>query len=317
MDDLTGIFERLGDKLIGWVGEAILLLPNFVAAVLAVVVFWLLAKLARRIVSRALERFSSYRAVNRLLATIAYVVVLAAGVFVALGLLGLDKTVTSLLAGAGIIGLALAFAFQDIASNFMSGIFLSIRRPFQEGDLIETNDYFGSVQEINLRATHVRTPQGQIVIIPNKEVFQNAIINYSRTRKRRVDLECGVAYGDDLEVARRVAVEAVEGGEVRDESRAVELFYNEFGGSSINFVVRFWIDFEAKQADYLAAQSEAVIRLKRAFDGAGITMPFPVRTLDFGVVGGINLNEVLPPSLYEQNGEHASDASKHAASGGA
>ncbi len=300
--DLTGIFERLGDKLVDWVRAAILLLPNFVAAVLAVVVFWLLAKLARRAVSQTLGRFSSYTAVNHLLATCAYVAVLAAGVFVALGLLGLDKTVTSLLAGAGIIGLALAFAFQDIASNFMSGVLLSIRRPFEVGDLIETNDQFGPVQEINLRATHVRTPEGQIVILPNKNVLQNAIVNYSRTRRRRIDLACGVAYGDDLEEARRLAVEAVESLEVRDKSRDVELFYNEFGGSSINFELRFWMDFGAKQADYLAVQSEAIIAIKKAYDEAGITIPFPIRTLDFGVVGGVNLDEVLPRSLYEQNG---------------
>jgi small conductance mechanosensitive channel len=108
-----------------------------------------------------------------------------------------------------------------------------------------------------------------------------------------VDLEIGVSYGDDLEKVRRVAIRAVEKVSVRKPDTEVELFFEEFGGSSIDFVVRFWIDFAARQADYLRARSEAIERLKRAFDANGITIPFPTRTLDFGVRGGEKLSEVL------------------------
>ena len=313
--DLNNPFNQLVEKLSGWLEALVLLLPNLVAALVIVFVAALIAKLVRRLVQRGMDRVSSYRQLNRLLGTVAYVLVLAAGVFVALGVLGLDKTVTSLLAGAGIIGLALAFAFQDIAGNFMSGILLALRRPFTEGEVIETNDYFGTVKEINLRSTLVQTPQGQVVIIPNSAVFQNPLKNYSRIGKRRVDLGCGVAYGDDLAGAERVAVEAIEGIDYRDQSRDVELFYTEFGDSSINFSVRFWIDF-AKQTDYLQAQHDAIKRLKTAFDEHGITIPFPIRTLDFGVVGGVNLDEVLPKNLYENGGRASSDASGRAAAQG-
>lgn len=295
--DLEQTFNDLVEKLAGWLDSFILMLPNLVAAVLILVLFWLLARGVRKVSARLLQRVSSYTQVNVLLSTISYVVVLGAGTFIALGVLDLDRAVTSLLAGAGIIGLALGFAFQDIAANFISGILISIRRPFKHGDIIESNDYFGTVHDVNLRTTIVRTFQGQQVIIPNKDIFQNPLVNYSKTTQRRVDLRCGVAYGDNLDEAERVAVDAVKGaGDVQD----VELFYEEFGDSSINFVLRFWVNFE-KQTDFLGARSRAIKQLKDAFDERGITIPFPIRTLDFGVVGGEKLSEVLPQQFYAQS----------------
>ncbi|MDX1503889.1 MAG: mechanosensitive ion channel [Thermoanaerobaculia bacterium] len=282
--------NKLLEKIQGWGEELVVLAPNLVAAILALVVAWLAARLARKALRRILGPVLPGQ-VARLLASVAYIGVIAVGAFVALGIVGLEKTVTSLLAGAGIIGLALGFAFQDIAANFMSGILLAFRRPFTPGELIETNDYFGKVDRVTLRSTRMTTPTGQMVLIPNRLIFENPIVNFTRLGSRRVDLTCGVAYGDDLAKARKLAVAAVEKVAGRDEDREVELYYNEFGDSSINFVVRFWIPFGDSQAAYLAAQSEAIQRIKTAFDEGGITIPFPIRTLDFGVVGGEPLAE--------------------------
>jgi len=298
--DFGAVFSDLVDKLQGWLAALILLLPNFVAAVLIVTVAVLVARVARRAVYGLLRRTSSFTTVNQLLSTIAYAAVLGAGVFAALGVLQLSTVVVSLLAGVGIVGLALGFAFQDLASNFIAGVLLSIRRPFVEGNLIEKGDFMGVVTEINLRSTKLRTLQGQTVIIPNAEVFTNPVVNYS-TGERRVDLRCGVAYGDDLEQARDVALAAVRRVEGVREDRPVDFYFEEFGDSSIDFVLRFWIAFE-RQPDFLRARSEAIIALKRAFDEAGVTIPFPIRTLDFGVVGGERLDEVLPRRFYEENG---------------
>jgi Small-conductance mechanosensitive channel len=200
--------------------------------------------------------------------------------------------VTSLLAGAGIVGLALGFAFQDIAANFMAGIYLSVRRPFRRGHIVETQDYFGTVHEVNLRWTEIYSQQGQLVLIPNKHVFENPIMNYSALGRRRVDLKVGVSYGEDLARVKEVAVQAIEGVSTRLPERPVDLYFEEFGESSIDLVVRFWVNF-SKQPDYLEARSEAIQRLKTAFDQAGIVIPYPVRTLDFGVKGGERLTEVL------------------------
>jgi small conductance mechanosensitive channel len=285
-------WELLSGKVMGWGRGFVLLLPNILVSLAVLIGFWLIAKLARNVLLRILRRVSHSEQVNRILATSVFLLLIAIGTFVALGILGLQKTVTSLLAGAGIITLALGFAFQDIASNLMAGIYLSVQRPFRPGHIIETKDFFGVVKRIHLRWTEIRTQQGQVVLIPNKQVFENPIMNYSSTGQRRVDLRLGVSYGDDLEKARRVAMRAVEGVSTRLPDKEAELFYEEFGESSINFVVRFWIEF-TRQPDFLAAQSEAIERIKKAFDEAGITIPFPIRTLDFAVKGGEKLSEML------------------------
>ena len=290
--NLDQTWDLLGRKLSTWGRAFILALPNFLLAVLTVIVFWLLARAIRSVVMRLLRRVSNSQQVTYLLSQVVYIAVVTAGAFIALGILGLQKTVASLLAGAGIIGLALGFAFQDIAANLMAGIYLSVRRPFRRGHLVKTQDFFGIVQEVNLRWTELITQQGQLVLIPNKQVFENPIVNYTARGNRRVDLTVGVSYGDDLERARRVAIEAVSAMTSRVPDREVELFYEELAESSIDFTIRFWIPF-SKQKDYLEARSEAIIRIKKAFDANGITIPFPIRTLDFGAKGGEALAGVL------------------------
>jgi small conductance mechanosensitive channel len=299
---ISKAWNLLTAKLTGWVQAFILALPNLAVAVLVLLAFWLFARLARNLSARLLRRVSHSEPVNRLICQTVYLAFLAAGVFVSLGILGLQKTVASLLAGAGIIGLALGLAFQDIATNFMAGIYLSIQHPFRPGHLIQSKDFLGIVERVRLRWTELRSQQGQVVLIPNKQVFENPITNYSTTGMRRVDLELGVSYGDDLDKVRRVAVQAVEKVSARKPDTDVELFFEEFGESSINLVVRFWIGFTSKQADYLQARSEAIERLKRAFEENGITIPFPIRTLDFGARSGEKLSEVLEEVGVEKRG---------------
>ena len=158
--------QKVLDKLSNWLEQLILLLPNLVVATLVVVAFWFLARLIQNLIVQLLRRVSSVEEMNRLVATVLSFAIFAAGVFIALGIVGLDKTVTSLLAGAGIVALAIGLAFQNIATNFIAGIFLSTRRPFQLHHLIETNNVLGTVQSISLRSTELRTPQGQVVLDP-------------------------------------------------------------------------------------------------------------------------------------------------------
>ncbi|MEO0559990.1 MAG: mechanosensitive ion channel family protein [Bacteroidota bacterium] len=283
-------------KLQGWVEHAILLLPNIVVAFLVVVVFAMLARLARRVVQSVLSRLTTRAPqagnVTNLLGTLAYIVVLAAGTFIALKFLRLDGLVTTLLAGAGVVGLALGFAFQDIASNFISGVLMAVNPIFLVGEIIETNGHMGSVREISLRTTVIDTFDGRKVALPNAKVFGEPLVNYSARRERRIDLACGVGYGDDLGNAQKVAVEAVKSLDMLKKGRPVTLFYTEFGDSSINFVVSFWVDF-SKQVDFLEAQSEAIKAIKQAFDEKGVTIPFPIRTLDFDPNGGVELSKML------------------------
>ncbi|REL33689.1 mechanosensitive ion channel family protein [Rhodohalobacter sp. SW132] len=278
-----------------WITTFFELLPNMVVAIFVLILFYVLGRIARRAVSNLFSKVTDNKTITSLLETIIGISIVGIGVFIALSVLQLDGAVTSLLAGAGIIGLALGFAFQDIASNFISGVILSIRHPFGIGDIIQTNDFYGTVQKLNLRNTIMKTVTGQIVYLPNKKVFENPLENFTSTGLRRIDLSCGVSYGDDLEKAKQVAVEAIDKVDSVLSDKGIEFYYDEFGDSSINFKLRFWVTF-VTNPDFWSVRSEAIIALTKAFDENDIMIPFPIRTLDFGIRGGEKLNTMISTS---------------------
>lgn len=290
--EINDAYSIIAGKVETWITGFIEMLPNLVVALLILIVFYVIGKFARRGVSNLLGRVSVNKTITNLLETIISISIIGIGVFIALSILQLDGAVTSLLAGAGIIGLALGFAFQDIASNFISGVILSVRHPFGIGDIISTNDFYGTVVKLNLRNTILRTVTGQIVYIPNKKVFENPLENYTSTGERRIDLSCGISYGDDLEKARKIATEAVDELKHVQSEKGIEFYFDEFGSSSINFKIRFWVAF-SKNPDFWDARSEAIIAISKAFDKNDIMIPFPIRTLDFGIRGGEKLNTML------------------------
>jgi len=290
--DFEHAYNLITEKIIFWAEEFIRLLPNLLIAAIVLVLGIFLASRIKKLAKKLIKRFTKREIISSLFASIINVFVIGVTLFTVLSILKLDKAVTSILAGAGIIGLALAFAFQDIAANFISGIFISFRRPLSVGHIVKIKDYMGVVVEINLRDTVLRTVEGQMVIIPNKEVFQNPIVNYSLFGKRRFDLVVGVSYGEDLEKVRTVTLEAVKGIENLSTTDEVTMFYNKFDDSSINFVIRMWVNSPIQQV-YIKVGSDAIMRIKKAYDENNIMIPFPIRTLDFGIKGGVPMNDVL------------------------
>ena len=268
------------------------MLPNMVVAVLVLFLFFFLARIAKSISRKVLQKVSDKEAINNLFATIIYLLVLGLGLIMALNVLKLQQTVSSILAGAGIIGLAVGFAFQDITANFISGILLAFRKPIQVGDIVRVQDFIGKVEKIDLRVTVIRTFQGLHVIIPNKDVLQQPLTNFTKTSDRRIDLEVGVSYAEDLDFVEKVAIEAVAKLPYILPGKEVKLFYNEFGDSSINFTIMVWIEYP-DEPGYLQAKSDVIKAIKSAFDENNITIPFPIRTLDFGIKGGEKLNQQL------------------------
>lgn len=291
-EDIGDAYKLLADKLQGWLNTAIAMLPNFVVAVFVLILFVVFGRLIKRLYRRTLGRFTHNIAVNRLIESLIRIIFIVIGVFVALGILNLDKTVTSLLAGVGIIGLALGFAFQDAAANFISGIYLAIKSPINVGDIIEVNDSFGTVKKIGLRATTILSFQGQDVVVPNRKIFEDSYTHYTINGEQRIDLGVGVSYGDDLEKVERVTLEAINSLDFIKKDKPVDLYYKEFGNSSINFTVRYWVSMGHRK-DYLKGLSEGVKAIKKAYDRNDITIPFPIRTLDFGIKGGTPLDEML------------------------
>ncbi len=290
--DFENAYNLIVEKLSLWLQQFIRLLPNMLLAAFVLVIGIWLASRFKNIFHKLIHKFIQRQILANLFASVVQVFLIGVTVFIALSILGLDKAVTSILAGAGIIGLALAFAFQDIAANFISGIFITFRRPMNVGDIVKLNGYMGRVEEINLRDTVIRSFQGQMVVIPNKIVFQNPIENYSLLGKRRFDLTIGVSYGDDLEKVKRVTLEAVKGIKNLSDEDEVTIFYTEFGESAINFEIRMWVN-STEQSVYKQVGNDAILQIKKAYDENDIMIPFPIRTMDFGIKGGVKLNAMM------------------------
>lgn len=283
---------NLTNKLQGWLNSVIVNLPDLILAALVLIIGIFLTRRIRSYFLRLIGRFSKQITVNRLLANLATAVFFMGILFVVLSILGLDTALTTLLGTAGVAGLAVGLALQDPIVNLFSGVMMTARTFFKIGDLVETNGFTGIIEKISLRSTVLKTFQGQEVVLPNKDVYQNPLKNYSTSGERRVDLSCGVSYGDALPMVKDIALQAMEEVAGRNKNKAVEFFYTEFGNSSINFYLRFWLK-DTSQKAYLHAQSEAIIALKKAFDHHDITIPFPIRTLDFGIKGGEDLKQML------------------------
>lgn len=209
------------------------MLPNFIVAILIVLLTVILAKLVRKFAYRMMKRISKNEAIDRLTSSIAFFLFFILGIFIALRVLNLDKTVTSLLAGLGIVGL----------------------------------------------------------------IMQGKYTHFSINGERRIDLDVGISYGDDLDKVEKVTLEAIKQISYLQKGKPVDLYFKEFGDSAIIFSVRYWVDYHtADYLRYLRAQSQGIKNIKKAFDKNDITITFPIRTIDFGIKGGKSLSDMLKES---------------------
>ncbi len=275
-ESITGIWV----KLESWLDSLILNLPNFLLAAVVFTIFVFISKYAAKLVDRILKGKGSQDSIRQITSKVVKVIVILLGFFIALGLLNLDKVLTSVLAGAGVVGLAIGLALQGTLNNTFSGVILSFLPELQIGDWVVTNGYAGEVVEINLRNIVIKESDNNYVMIPNSKIIEEPFKNYTRTSRSRVMINCGVGYSSNLEKVQEITTETLDALFPQRGNEEVEFMYEEFGDSSINFVVRFWTDV-TRNRDVLMAKNKAIIAIKKAFDKNGINIPFPIRTIDF------------------------------------
>ncbi len=179
----------------------------------------------------------------------------------------------------GLGSVAIGFAFKDIFENFFAGILILWRYPFDRGDFISCDGVTGKVERITIRNTLIRRLDGELTVIPNATLFKNNVDVLTSQPQRRVRIACGVAYEVDVDEAREVIREAVQGCDSVQGVRTVEVFAEEFGSSSINFEVAWWTG--SKPGDVRRSRDQVIAAIKRALDAANIEIPFPQRTLSF------------------------------------
>ena len=235
----------------------------------------ILGRAARFLVSRVVSRTSTDNFLGDLIGRILGYVIVAFGFVYSLE--SLDIAVAPILGALGIVGIALAFALQDILENFVAGIILQLRRPFTAGDEIVSEDHEGSVVEIDARTVTIRTPDGETVRLPSASVIKNPIVNHTQNGRRRTTLDVGVAYGTDLENAASIALKATTSIAGVLATPKPEVYVQNFGDSSIDLAIRYW---HAPSIATAWRTRDAVARkVSQAFTANNIEIPFPQRVL--------------------------------------
>jgi len=264
--------------------------PHIIVAAFVLIVFLVIATLVKRIFIRLhnVKYIGSYVNVALLVGNLIYVSILVFGFFWALSILGLEQPIEKFLAGAGVVGIIAGFALKDITSNIFSGFLVDIQRPYKIGDWVEIDGRYGVIKKIGWVATQIRTVAGQQAFIPNQIVYNGTFTNYSAIGQRRVILESGVSYGDDLERVQAVALDEINKIPFVMKNTQIDFYFTGIGSSTYNFMVRFWIRFKNND-DYNKGMHEAIVRLKRRFEEEDISIAYNVTTLDFGVKGGVGL----------------------------
>lgn len=281
--------KNIKQILENWQHSTEAIVPKLLLAIIIVIIFYFIAKIAKNISLKFYTRvFKNNTNVALIVATVIYFFFVLSGVFIALQILGLEKVLTHLLAGAGIVGIIAGFAFKDIASNAFAGMLVNMQRPYKVGDWAQIQDTYGVITKIGWITTVIKTVPGQEVNIPNQLVYNNTFTNYSTYGIRRIILETGVSYGDDLDHVKAVSIDEVKNIPDALQDQPIDFYFTEIGGSTYNFQLRFWIKFTDNN-DYQKAMSNAIIHIKKRFAAENISIAYPVTTLDFGVKGGVNI----------------------------
>jgi small conductance mechanosensitive channel len=244
--------------------------PRIVAALLTLLAFWVLFRITRKGLRLALIRSGAHEYLVRLLIDDVYrVVLLAFATVMAADQLGFN--VGAALAGLGIAGVALGFAAQDSIANVIAGFLIFIDRPFVVHDWVRVADHYGKVTEITLRSTRIQTPQNTFVVIPNKQIIDQVLVNHTKHGETRVDVPIGIAYKESIPRARATLVAAVRDLAGVAPQPAPDVVVESLGPSSVDLAVRVWIDDASRERPVYCSVMEAS---KMALDAAGIQIPY-------------------------------------------
>jgi small-conductance mechanosensitive channel len=267
--------EPVTDKVDELVDQFLASLPLLALGVAVAVVGLVVARLLVRGAQSGLQRSGAGPiAVNLLSRLTAYALYFLALLF-ALSVAGVP--VGSVLGALAVFGIAIGLAAQEVIGNFIAGLILLWRQPFVAGDQIISGDHEGTVETIDLRVTHLIDYDGELVLIPNHDVFTSPLTNLTRRGSRRSRVVVGVDYDDDHNEAREVLREAVRAVDGVYDDPPPQVLLCELGDSSVNFEIRYWTDPDI--ATVRAVQDRVLSDAKTALDDAGLTIPWPVRTL--------------------------------------
>lgn len=253
-------------------------LPNLLIGIVVFAGFIFVARGVRSLVERLVQNRGESQSLKVLLSRLSYVLTLIFGILVTVTIMVPSFTPASLVSALGVGGVAIGFAFKDIFQNFLAGILLLITEPFKINDQIKYKEFEGTVETIQTRATTIKTYDGRRVVIPNAELFINAVTVNTAYDKRRLQYDIGIGYGDDIAQARQLIIEAMKGVDGVIADPAPEALVVELAGSSVNIRARWWIN-PPRRADVMDAQDRVLEAIKNTLTAHGIDLPFPTQQI--------------------------------------
>jgi small conductance mechanosensitive channel len=271
MDSLNDFFQLVGATWLG-LSERLRVALVALGLLLAGVYF---ARLAHTLTRRGLAYRKAAPEISLLVARIVQWSIVVFVILLSARQIGLD--ITAALAGLGILGFTLGFALQDVSKNFVAGLLILIQRPFELGDTIQVSGFTGTILDVNLRDTELRTTDGLRVRIPNGEIFTQPVLNFSGVEQRRLQITLGIGFDSDLEKVRRIVEEVIRAipGVSADPEPAI--LFDSFSDYSVKMNVFYW--YNERETGYGQALDAGVSGIKQAFDQKGIVIPIPVHQI--------------------------------------
>lgn len=255
--------------------------PYFIVAFTVFLLFWAASYLFKKAIIKILSKNRSHHNLVKVFQRVGGALILFVGFMVAMVIAIPGFTPAKLIGALGIGSVAIGFAFKDIFQNLLSGILLLLSEPFRIGDQIISGDYEGTVEDIKVRATTIKTYDGRQVVIPNSDLYTSALTVNTAYHQRRLQVDVGIGYDDDIREAKAAILAALDKAETVSRKAEPSVIATGFGDSSIDLTVRWFID-EGVQANKVASIHEVIVMIKDALDAANINIPFPIRTLDMG-----------------------------------
>lgn len=277
MEDLNVVDSIHGAG--SWLVNNQALLLSYAVNIVAALAIIIIGLIVARMISNAVNRLMISRKIDAtvadFLSALVRYAVIAFTLIAALGRVGVQTA--SVIAVLGAAGLAVGLALQGSLSNLAAGVLLVMFRPFRAGEYVDLGGVAGTVQSVQIFSTTMRTADGKIIVIPNGKIIAGNIINFSRELARRNEFIIGVAYDSDIDQVKQILTDIIQSEDRILKDREITVRLHELGASSVNFIVRAW----SNSGDLQNVYWDVLERIKREFDAAGISFPYPQMDVNF------------------------------------
>jgi small conductance mechanosensitive channel len=274
--EISAVWKQIQGMIDGF----LILLPNLVLALIVFGLFFFIAGTVKKLVKRVTRNRRQARNLGLVLGRLAQGTIILLGLFISLSILIPTFQAGDLVQLLGISGVAIGFAFRDILQNFLAGILILLTEPFQINDQIVFKDFEGTVENIETRATTIRTYDGRRIVIPNSELFTNSVTVNTAFDNRRLEYDVGIGYGDDIDLAKQLIMEAMESVDEVLSDPAPDVLVMELAESTINIRARWWIQ-PPRRIDSLNSRDRVLTAIKKKLVANGIDLAFPTYQILF------------------------------------